>query len=150
MSSEKFEPKPETPVDKQAESRFERPVAAEEEKNIPVAPQAATSAPAEQPIPDRDEELVMIENILSENIAGLYRQLSAEKQKAFRKRGEEAAWKIKGILKQTRVKAHELLQLIKEWLKMLPGISHYFLEQEAKIKTDKVLQMKREGQEIER
>lgn len=149
MSPEKFEPKVEAPVDKEAERGFPRPMAAEEQ-NIPAAPLAAIPAPEEEPTLDRDEEVVMIENILSENIADLYRQLSADKQRAFRKRGEEVALKIKGLLKQTRVRAHELLRLIKEWLKMLPGISYYFLEQEAKIKTDKVLQMKREGQEIER
>jgi len=154
MEAANFEQFKEEPVDKKLEEALSR-VAEEnrqEEKitegrlpaQVSVSPQQAVESP------DRDEELLMIENILSENIAALYRQLSAEKQQAFRKRGEEVALKIKGTLRQTRVRAHELLQLIKEWLKMLPGISYYFLEQEAKIKTDKVLQMKREGQEIER
>lgn len=150
MSPEKFEPKLEAPVDKQAESRFKRSVAAEEEKGKLAVPQAAVAAPAEQIIPDRDEDLVMIENILSENISNIYNELSDAQKRVFRQKGEEAALKIKGLLKKARVAAHEILNIIKEWLQTLPRISHYFLEQESKIKTDKILQMKREGQEIER
>ncbi len=150
MPAEKFEPKLEAPVDKQAKGRFERQVAAEEEKNIPAAPPIAASSPSEQAAPDKDEELVMIENILSENISGIYKELSEAQKRVFRQKGEEASLKIKGLLKKARVVAHELLNIIKEWLRMLPRISHHFLEQEAKIKTDKILQMKRDGQQIER
>lgn len=150
MPSEKFEPKLEAPVDKRAESRFERPAAAEEEKFVSAASQPAVPAPAEQPALDRDEELIMIENILSENILEIYKELNEAQKRVFRQKGEEAAMKIKGLLKKARVAAHEILKIIKEWLQTLPRISHYFLEQEAKIKTDKILQMKREGQQIER
>ncbi len=149
MSPEKLEPKIEAPVDKLVNGRFERPAAAEEEKNIPAAPQAVAPAPAEQ-IPDKDEDIVMIENILSENISEIYKELSEAQKRAFRQKGEEVSLKIKGLLKKARVATHEILNIIKEWLRLLPGISNYFLEQEAKIKTDKILQMKREGQEIER
>lgn len=149
MSPEKFEPKIEAPVDKQTGGRFERPVATEEQI-VSAAQQAISPAPAAEKTPDRDEELVMIENILSENIAEIYRELSETKKMAFRQRGEDVAKKIKGLMKQAKIAVHEVLALIKEWLKMLPHISNYFLEQEAKIKTDKILQMKREGQVIEK
>ncbi|MBU1180438.1 hypothetical protein KJ885_05850, partial [Patescibacteria group bacterium] len=129
----------------------------------PEAPETAVKAvqriPKILPITDeqkekaalqKDEELVMIENILSEDIKDLYSQLPQLKQKAFQQKGEEAALKIKVILKKTRVRANEIFELIKNWLKMLPKITIYFLEQEAKIKTDKVLEMRKRGQEIER
>jgi len=150
MSPEKLEPKIEAPVDKKAEKRFERPPEAEEGETAPFVPQATVSAATEQTIPDKDEELVMIENILSENISEIYRELSEAQKRVFRQKGEEASLKIKGLLRKARVAAHEILKIIRDWLKTLPRISHYFLEQEAKIKTDKVLQMKREGQVVEK
>ncbi len=150
MTPEKLEPKLEAPVDNRAKGRFERPVAAEAEKNIPVAAPLAAPAQEQTSTPDKDEEIVMIENILSENISEIYKELSDAQKRSFRQKGEEISIKIKGMLKKARVATHEILNIIKEWLRMLPGISHYFLEQEAKIKTDKILQMKREGQEIDR
>jgi hypothetical protein len=33
------------------------------------------------------------------------------------------------------------LKLIREWLLIIPGVNKYFLEQEAKIKTDKIQQL---------
>lgn len=151
MSPEKVEPKIEAPVDKRAGGRFERPVVAEEQAASDAQQAIAPApAPAEQITPDRDEELIMIENILSENISEIYRELTEAKKRAFREKGEEVAIKIKGLLKQAKIVVHDVLTLIKEWLKMLPHISNYFLEQETKIKTDKILQMKREGQKVER
>jgi hypothetical protein len=33
----------------------------------------------------------------------------------------------------------KILALIRDWLKLIPGVNRFFLEQEAKIKTDKIL-----------
>ena len=150
MCAEQFEKK--VPVDKKIEAMPRMAEVAAEENNILENQPVSTSAVYEpQNLPqEKDEELLIIENILSEDIYDIYAQLSAIKQQAFKKKGEETAVKIKNILKQTSVKIHEVFELIKEWLKTLPKISIYFLEQEAKIKTDKVLQLKKEGQEIEK
>ena len=48
----------------------------------------------------------------------------------------------KGV-KGEKVKVKEIVKLIIEWLKIIPGASRYFLEQEAKIKTDKILKLKK-------
>ncbi|MFH1193902.1 MAG: hypothetical protein V1661_02825 [bacterium] len=114
---------------------------------VPAPPIAPSSQPA---ISDKDEELLMIENILSEDVLPIYSQLSDARKQVFKQKGEETALKIKIMLKQAKIRAHEVFELIKKWLQMLPKISTLFLEQEAKIKTDKVLQLKKEGQEIER
>lgn len=124
--------------------------AAVAEVSPPLRP-PASAAPAPQPVvSEKDEELLMIENILSEDVLAIYSQLSAGRKQAFKQKGEETALKIKVMLMQAKIRAHEIFELIKNWLKMLPKISVYFLEQEAKIKTDKVLQLKKEGQQIER
>ena len=41
----------------------------------------------------------------------------------------------------TTGKAKKIFQLILEWLKLLPGINRFFLEQEAKIKTDRIIHL---------
>ena len=61
-----------------------------------------------------------------------------------------AGVKIKLTMQKTRVKASDIFELIKNWLKMIPRLSLYFLEQEAKIKTDKILGLKKDGQAIEK
>jgi len=40
-----------------------------------------------------------------------------------------------------KIKARKVLHLIRDWLKIIPGINKYFLEQEAKIKTDKIIEL---------
>lgn len=142
---------------KKAERPVEELPKTPETEEVPRArPQKTTKAlpitekQKEEAALQKDEELVMIENVLSENIKDLYSQLSGLKKKAFQKRGEEAALKIKTILQGTKIRANEIFELIKAWLQMLPKISGYFLDQEAKIKTDKVLEMKRKGQIVEK
>ena len=132
-----------TPVDKKPEKIAEQAPEIPEVEEVPqVKPQKAAKAlPITEEQKDKaalkkSEELVMIENVLSENIKDLYSQLSGFKQKAFQKKGEEVALKIKIILEGTKIRANEVFELIMNWLKMLPKISSYFLEQEAKIKTD--------------
>lgn len=143
----------ESPVDKKIEVTPKMAEGASEALNISV-PSQQVSAPVSLAqnikLQEKDEELLMIEDILSEDVSSVYAELSAARQAAFKKRGEETALRIKILLKQTKVKIHEIFELIKNWLLMLPKISGYFLEQEAKIKTDKVMQLKKEGQEIQK
>lgn len=83
-----------------------------------------------------------IENILSEGLEEVYASLPERKRFEFKKKGEETAFKIFFILKKTKVKAKKIIKLIKQWLKMIPGINRFFLEQEAKIKADKIIEIK--------
>ena len=88
-------------------------------------------------------DLVEIESILSQGIENIYDGLSPEKQWEFKKKGEETALKISLLLQKTKVKVKNIIKLIKDWLKIIPGINKFFLEQEAKIKADKLLNLKK-------
>ncbi|MCD4706040.1 hypothetical protein K8R61_03085, partial [bacterium] len=88
-------------------------------------------------------DLVEIENILSQGMENIYDGLSPEKQSEFKKKGEETALKISLLLQKTKVKVKNIIKLIKDWLKIIPGINKFFLEQEAKIKADKLLNLKK-------
>ena len=80
-----------------------------------------------------------VEAILEDDLTDLYLSMPADKQLLFRQKGEETLSKIRVLLSQTKLNAKKIFDLIAEWLKMIPGVNRFFLEQEAKIKTDKIL-----------
>ncbi|MFA4937348.1 MAG: hypothetical protein WC575_03620 [Patescibacteria group bacterium] len=83
-----------------------------------------------------------IENILQEDLAELYRELSPADQQKFKVKGEQTASQISALIQVVKVKVQEIIKLLIDWLKILPGINKYFIEQEAKIKADKILKLK--------
>ncbi len=87
----------------------------------------------------KDEITVRIEKVMEEGIADAYRELTPIQKQEFKMKGEETAYKIRELMKKTHVKIKDIFRLIYEWLRMLPGINKFFLEQEAKIKADKII-----------
>ena len=83
-----------------------------------------------------------IEKILAEDLVEIYNSLNEEEKKEFKAEGERVASKIEQIMQQMKIKAKEVLKLIRDWLKKIPGINRFFLIQEAKIKTDRILALK--------
>ncbi len=87
----------------------------------------------------KDQELVGIESILAEGLEGFFLSLSKPQQLEFKRIGEETALKIKETLHRKAMQIKDIVLLIINWLKTLPGINKFFLEQEAKIKADKIV-----------
>jgi hypothetical protein len=109
-------------------------------ENQPVIKRKA--APRQMSIPrqiSKDEITVKIEKVMEEGLNDAFQRLSPVAQQEFKLRGEQTASKIRELLNSTHIKVKNILRLILEWLKMLPGINKFFLEQEAKIKTDKII-----------
>lgn len=134
------------------EGRFETPGTAEAEKeNLPAGeekkpeteenlPRRPVSRRAVAPLPATLDPLAQkIEKILEENVGDAYELLSPIAKQEFKLKGEVVAQKISELLKSAHVKVKKVFQLILEWLKMLPGVNRFFLEQEAKIKTDRII-----------
>ncbi len=91
-------------------------------------------------VPQRTDRLSEeIDDILEEDLADLYRAMSADQKRKFRVKGEETVSKIRELLRATKENAKKIFHLFREWLKLIPGVNRFFLEQEAKIKTDKIL-----------
>ena len=90
----------------------------------------------------RDEITVRVEKIMEENLADAYRALDPVKRQEFKIKGEATAQAIRQLLNKTKVKIKKIFQLILEWLLFLPGINRFYLEQEAKIKADRILALK--------
>ncbi|MBI4262587.1 hypothetical protein HY624_03620 [Candidatus Uhrbacteria bacterium] len=82
-----------------------------------------------------------VEKILEEEIGEVYFTMNPREQEQFKKKGEATAHTIEGLLATARATAYALMTLLKSWLKLIPGVSSFFLEQEAKIKTDKLLRL---------
>ncbi len=79
---------------------------------------------------------------LKKNLDELFLTMTPQEQMTFKKKGEETAEKVNELLKETKIKVGEILDLIKEWLKIIPGVNKFFIEQEAKIKTDRLLNLR--------
>jgi vacuolar-type H+-ATPase subunit E/Vma4 len=90
----------------------------------------------------RDEVTERIEKVLEEGVGEAFQKLSPIAKEEFKLKGERTAYKIRELLQDSHVKAKKIFQLILEWLKFLPGINRFFIEQEAKIKTDKIIMLK--------
>lgn len=99
---------------------------------------SSRKAPAAVPVQmDRLEE--EIDDILEEDLKELYVAMPPQKQAEFREKGEETRSKIRQLVDAAKVNAKKIFALIRGWLKIIPGVNRFFLEQEAKIKTDKIL-----------
>lgn len=89
-----------------------------------------------------------VEDILSSGLEDLYQSLDQPRKIIFKQKGEETAASIVVLIKSIKFKIYEVLNLIRNWLFIIPGINKFFLEQEAKIKTDKVLELQHKNKNL--
>ncbi len=94
-----------------------------------------------QVVRNSDIELKKVENILAENMDKVFLSLDAPTQMIFKNKGEEVAKKINVLLQSGQVKIKKVLDLILEWLRVIPKINKHFLQQEAKIKADQIMNL---------
>jgi len=90
----------------------------------------------------REERKKKIEKVLAEDLDEIYLSMAPDKQMEFKRVGEETANKINDLLDKTKVKVKKIIGLIKKWLSIIPGVNKFFLEQEAKIKADEIINIK--------
>lgn len=124
----------ETPAEKKEKQVFEKAIfeTLPESISSPVANQGENSQSAHQ-------EIEQLEEILSAGLEDIYQDLPPDAKQIFKVKGEQAAGKIQLLLQSAKVKINEILDVIRGWLLVIPGVNIFFLEQEAKIKTDKII-----------
>ncbi len=110
---------------------------------LPVEPVANISSSISTPVISVDPIQKNVENILQEDMLDLYKELSPIEQQQFKIKGEETAKAISQIVRAMQVKIQDIINLIKDWLKVIPGVKNYFVEQEAKIKAEKILKLQK-------
>jgi hypothetical protein len=100
---------------------------------------------APEPVVPKSKQFAAIERVLEEDLSEVFWEMPPEAQTAFKKKGEETARAIEHLLREVRVQVVKILKLIKQWLALIPHVNRFFLEQEAKIKTDKIIALKDGG-----
>lgn len=119
---------------------FEKKEKIEKETKVP---QAIIFPPPSLKVPEKSQTLQTIENILEEDLEEVYYNLDKAHQRVFKEAGEKTASIIEKLIKTAKATAKKVLELIKNWLRLIPGVNKFFLEQEAKIKTDKIITLTR-------
>ena len=91
----------------------------------------------------KSERLIEIEKIMTNNLDQVYSKLDAQTQAMVKAEGEKTANKIETLIEQGTALAKGVLGLIRGWLNKIPGMNKFFLEQESKLKTDKIMAIER-------
>jgi hypothetical protein len=116
-----------------------------EPTDLAQASQVGVSATGQ--LPEKDLLSQDIQDILEEDITDLFLNMPPDKQQLFQQKGEETVSKIKELVSATKVQVRKVVELIRDWLKMIPGVNMFYIEQESKIKTDKILDRVEEQRE---
>ncbi len=122
----------------------------QKEKAPAVAPAVQSVSQAKDspsPVAVKSEDLQQIEKILSVGLDDLYQSLSEIRKSEFKQKGEETARAVERLMKSAKIKVGKIVKLIVDWLKMIPGVNKFFLEQESKIKADRLLEYKQDKEE---
>lgn len=117
----------------------QQPAVAQKEPQTEITP-TQTPAPS---LVVKTAQQKKIENILEEGLSDIYFSLPAVKQQEFKVKGEETVIAIDKVLEQAKIKIKKIIDLVKGWLMIIPGLNKFFVEQEAKIKADKIVKLKK-------
>ncbi len=90
-----------------------------------------------------EERLKKIDDILAFGLNDIFLTLSPEEQNEFKVKGEETRDKINLLLTKAKINIGKIIILIKKWLSLIPNVNRFFLEQEAKIKADRIIKLKK-------
>lgn len=120
--------------------------AAELKTQPPVQPQTAAAPQiiAAPKSPLRKD----IEQTLSENINTFYGAMDAATKTAFKAKALETAGKIETMVQSGKLNVKKIISWIREWLQMIPGVNKLFLEQESKIKADKIVRLEKHDEPL--
>jgi hypothetical protein len=86
-----------------------------------------------------DPIVVELESILAGDLTDLYLNLPADVKPVFKARGEEIAMAVNEMIITGKIRTKKILEMVRAWLRLVPGINRFFLDQEAKIKTDAII-----------
>ena len=130
----------ERPVEQKPEVSADKKVSEPERAPKPQAAPAAALSPADLNL---DPVLYQrVETILEAGLGDVYQKLSPAQQREFKVKGEATTKRITQLMQQTKIPVQKIFILIISWLKIIPGVNKFFLEQEAKIKADRILDLK--------
>ncbi|MBP9762969.1 hypothetical protein KBD34_05145 [Patescibacteria group bacterium] len=107
---------------------------------------ATPAAPAIAIPPDKVAEDV--DTILKDGLEEAVAAMPEDAKQRFWQKGKEIGALVADMVRHYKVEVKRVLHLLKEWLISIPGVNRFFLEQEAKIKTDRILDLERLRHEV--
>ena len=110
----------------------------EQSKVIEGVPVTTAAAPTVIP---KDEVTIEVEKVLEDGLGDFFKTLPDTAKPKFKQKGEEAATELSGMVRSLKIQVKRALLLIRDWLLTIPGVNKFFLEQEAKIKVDQLLEL---------
>lgn len=140
-------PEREVPTELQAEQQENN--AKNRESQLPKRSQTSIAQPNQsqqtQNVPVQKSAVYKkIETILEEDVEEMFAHMDQATQILFEQKGEEAISKIEQLIATTKATARNLYKIIRNWLKIIPGVNKFFLEQASKLKTDKLIKLAQE------
>jgi len=108
-------------------------------ETIKRAPLAAPMPQEQRRVPAKEKIVADLEGVLEEDLKELFLSLDKSKQQQFKQKGEEIVAWLRVQVATNKLVERQLLDQIHTWLKIVPDVNRFFLEQIAKIKTDKIL-----------
>lgn len=133
---EGFELPSDSKIEKPSDNKIELPGLTKAEGK--AGPEVVRPGVSSRPVAQRQKE---IEEVMSKDIDKYYMKMDKPTQMEFKRVGEETAKKINQMLIEGKIKAKKVIDLIRAWLTMIPGINKFFIEQETKIKTDEIMKL---------
>ena len=126
-------------VERQTSQSETSPPAEQINKTRAAAPRSSRSLP---PAVKKDPQLLRIEHVLEQDLYDVFAKMNPAEQSKFKEKGEETAQKIAKLLANSKVRLKQVIRLIADWLKVIPGVNKFFVQQEAKIKAEKIIKFK--------
>lgn len=108
---------------------------------VTPASQTATPAPEAAAPVEKDQITLEVEKILEDGLGDYVPDMPDEAREKFIKKGGEVAGQVSGMVHSLNVQVKRVVDLIRDWLLTIPGVNRYFVEQEAKIKTDRIVDL---------
>lgn len=135
---------PENALKQEGEQPQELQQEATASEQQPLPSRRGSANAQQQPVVEKSEARHEIESVLADGLVDVYKTMTPQEQVAFRQKGEEVAIAIEQMMTQFRATTKKVITLIREWLRMIPRVNRFFLEQESKIKTDDIIKLQRE------
>lgn len=129
------------PVDHRPELTPQPPPAPVEVQpvDIPIAPAVVLDA---APVTTPTAQLQRVEELLADGLGDAYATMDPGQQAEFKRVGETTAATIVQLLTTAKSQVQKVVTLILRWLRLIPNANPYYLEQQARIKADAIINLK--------
>lgn len=143
--NEKTDTPIDTVIEQKNESAVETNVNVEEksgstEIKSTVTTQTSTTVTITQP-EVKSELRKAVERVMEADLRELYLTMTPAERQVFKKKGEETAREITSLIEKTKLNLNKIIKLLFNWLRLIPKVNSFFIEQEAKLKADQLLKL---------